>query len=289
MNKPVVVLLVGSVLFGLMWIPLKFFHTQGLGAIPINFVAYGVLSIVFFPLILKHFAQWKSQYPYLLVIFIFGGLANLTFSTAMVYGDVVRAIVLFYLLPAWGVLGGWFFLNEKIDKVRGLSVILALSGAFFVFGGGNILQTPPSWIDAIALASGFFLALNNIAFRASPNLPITIKLGTIFTGSCISAGVILLFQAQSLPVISNTNWLLLIAFGLTWILGATICTQWAVTRLEVGRSSVLIIMELIVAVSSAILLGNESATATEMLGGLLILIAAILEGVRQPSKAKADG
>jgi len=284
MNTPVIILLFGSVLFGLMWIPLKFFHTQGLGAIPLNFVAYGVLSIIFLPFILKHFAQWRFQYRYLLVILIFGGLANLTFTTAMVYGDVVRAIVLFYLLPAWGVLGGWFFLNEKIDKVRGLSVILALTGAFFVLGGSSILQTPANWIDAIALASGFFLALNNIAFRASPSLPITIKLGAIFTGSCISAGLILLFQQQSLPVISDTNWLLLIAFGLTWILGATICTQWAVTRLEVGRSSILIIMELIVAVSSAILLGNESASPTEIIGGLLILIAAILEGMRQSSK-----
>lgn len=284
MNTPVIILLFGSVLFGLMWIPLKFFHTQGLGAIPLNFVAYGVLSIIFLPFILKHFSQWRFQYRYLLVILIFGGLANLTFTTAMVYGDVVRAIVLFYLLPAWGVLGGWFFLNEKIDKVRGLSVILALTGAFFVLGGSSILQTPANWIDAIALASGFFLALNNIAFRASPSLPITIKLGAIFTGSCISAGLILLFQQQSLPVISDTNWLLLIAFGLTWILGATICTQWAVTRLEVGRSSILIIMELIVAVSSAIFIGNESASPTEIIGGLLILIAAILEGMRQSSK-----
>ncbi len=283
MNTPVIVLLCGSILFGLMWIPLKYFHAQGIGAIPLTFIAYGILTLFFLPIILKQLSQWKQQYHYLLLVLLFGGLANLTFTTAMVYGDVVRAIVLFYLLPAWGVLAGWFFLGEKINKVRNIAVVLALIGAFLVLGGIRILQTPPTWIDAIALASGFFLAMNNVTFRASHRLPVASKIGAVFIGSFVIAGLILLFQAFAFPQfafpkIDATNWILLIAFGLTWILIATLCTQWAVTQLEVGRSSILIIMELIVAVTSAILLGNESASPNEVIGGLLILFAAILEG-----------
>jgi drug/metabolite transporter (DMT)-like permease len=65
-----------------------------------------------------------------------------------------------------------------------------------------------------------------------------------------------------------------------WIFVATLCTQWAVTHLEVGRASILIIIELITAVTSALWIGGERISGLEILGGLLILIAAVIEAYR---------
>jgi drug/metabolite transporter (DMT)-like permease len=66
-------------------------------------------------------------------------------------------------------------------------------------------------------------------------------------------------------------WLLLITFG----------TQWAVTCMEAGRSSLIIVMELVTAVVSAALLLGETLDAWEWVGGVLVLSAAVLEGRRE--------
>ena len=50
--------------------------------------------------------------------------------------------------------------------------------------------------------------------------------------------------------------------------------------MEAGRSSIIIIMELITAVVSATLLAGERMSPWEMLGGVLILSAALIEALR---------
>jgi drug/metabolite transporter (DMT)-like permease len=59
-----------------------------------------------------------------------------------------------------------------------------------------------------------------------------------------------------------------------------VATQWAVTHLEAGRASILIIMELVTAVVTAMLFGGERMSGTELFGAALILVAAVIEARR---------
>ncbi len=281
LNTPVFVLLIGSIMWGLTWMPLKFFHLQGIDGIPLTFIAYGTVALAFLPLVIKQFSLWRNEQRYIWMIFLLGGIANLAFAVAMIYGDVIRVMVLFYLLPAWGVLGGKFFLKESIDRTRWLAVLMALTGAFLVLGGYEILNSTPSWVDLLAIMSGFALSMNNIAFRASAHLPIISKIGTQFIGTFALAAVLLLFQVQPVPDIALENLGLLMAFGIFWLLAATIATQWAVTKIEVSRASILIIIELVTAVLSAMWIGGEQLSLLEAFGGLLIVIAAVVEAFRE--------
>ena len=281
LNTPVFVLLVGSVMWGLTWIPLKFFHLQGIDGIPLTFIAYGTVALIFLPFVIKQFSLWRGNQHYIWLILLLGGIANLAFAVAMIYGDVIRVMVLFYLLPAWGVLGGKIFLNESIDRTRWFAVLMALSGAFLVLGGYNVFNSMPSWVDLLAITAGFALSMNNIAFRASAHLPIVTKIGTQFIGTFALAAILLFFQVQPLPAINSENLVLLMAFGIFWLLAATIATQWAVTKIEVSRASILIIFELVTAVLSAMWIGGEQLSLLEAFGGLLIVIAAVLEAFRE--------
>jgi len=280
-NIAVLVLLAGSVTWGLTWIPLKYFNQQGIEGIPLTFIAYGVVAVLFLPLVVRQYSLWQVSQRYIWLIFILGGTANLAFAVAIVYGDVIRVMVLFYLLPAWGVLGGKIFLNENIDKIRWIAVIFALIGAFLVLGGFQVFAQPPSWIDLLALLSGFALSMNNIAFRASAQLPVLSKIGMQFIGTFVFSALILVILAQPIPSISTSNLGLLAAFGAFWLLAATLATQWAITKLEVSRASILIILELITAVLSAMWINNERLSMLETIGGLLIIVAAILEANRK--------
>lgn len=53
------------------------------------------------------------QYPVLLLLAISSGLNNVAFNWAVTEGDVVRVVLLFYLMPAWAVLLAWKILGER--------------------------------------------------------------------------------------------------------------------------------------------------------------------------------
>ena len=61
----------------------------------------------------------------------------------------------------------------------------------------------------------------------------------------------------------------------------TFGTQWGVERLEAGRAAIIIIMELVAAVVSAALILGETLEGLELIGGLIIVAAALTEMLRR--------
>ncbi len=280
-HLPVIVLFGASILWGLTWLPLKHINSLGIDGVTLTFLVYGLLALALTPLLLRQFSTWRLHPKAMVLILLLGGGANLAFTYALVNGEVIRVMVLFYLLPVWGVLGGKFFLKETIDRWRWLGASLAVFGAFFILGGFEALDAPPSWIDLIALLSGFFFAMNNLVFRAAQAVPVGSKITVMFYGCFTLAGLLLAAGVEQFPeVISGDAWLSLGLYSLLWLLIANIGSQWAVTHMEAGRSSIIIIMELITAVISAMLIAHETMMPIEMVGGVMILAAAFIEAAR---------
>ncbi len=278
---PVIVLFGASIFWGLSWMPLKGINAMGIDGIALTFFAYGLLSIALTPVLVKQFTEYKEHKRVMLLIALIGGGANLAFTYAIINGEVIRVMVLFYLLPVWGVAGGRLFLKEEIDRWRYLGVFLAITGAFFILGGFEVLSAPPSWIDLIALASGLFFSLNNILFRAAQSVPVASKISIMFWGCFTLAGFLLFTGVEQFPTDVNSNtWLMLGAYSLFWLLIANIGSQWSVTHMEAGRSSIIIIVELITAVLSATIIAGERMSALEYIGGALIMTAAFIEAFR---------
>jgi drug/metabolite transporter (DMT)-like permease len=69
----------------------------------------------------------------------------------------------------------------------------------------------------------------------------------------------------------------LLAYSLLGLALVIVTWQWSVTRLEAGRSGVLAIAELLVAMLTATLIGDEVMLPREWLGAALIVAAAVLE------------
>lgn len=277
---PVVVLIFASVLWGLSWLPLKFLNSIGFEGLPLLLASQGILAVLFTPLSWNYrllTRYWRS----LTGIALTGGTAILCFTYALMYGDVIRVMVLFYLLPVWGVLGGKIFLNESPDGVRWLGVFLALSGAFFILGGSSVLSVPPSWIDLLALISGLAFAANNMIFRGATRVPLSTKLAAMFWGCAGLSGLFILLGVQHFPMqLMPLQWAWLLLYALTWLLFANLGSQWAVTQMDAGKSSIIIIVELVAAVISALILTGERLTPIEWVGCFLVVTAAFLEAMR---------
>ncbi|MDQ1363067.1 MAG: hypothetical protein QG652_927 [Pseudomonadota bacterium] len=222
-------------------------------------------------------------------IAVAGGIANVTFQLAIAYGDVIRVMILFYLLPVWSVIGGRLFLGEKVDAMRVLAVVMCLAGAMVILDITNADNTRGiSWIDMMAIVSGMSFAMTNILFRSVQDVPVMSKLSCMFIGSAALTGVTLLFFPAS--VVNASGWTIFLAmlYGAVWLVFITLGSLWAVTRMEAGRAAVLIVMELVAAVVSAAWLTENILHLHEIAGGLLVLTAALMEGLRV-DKSVSDG
>jgi drug/metabolite transporter (DMT)-like permease len=135
----VTALLAAGLLWGLTWIPLKYFGSQGLNGITLTMMSYGLVGLLALPWVLYRRSTWWPQRNLVLMIAIAGGLANVCFLSAIVRGEVVRVMLLFYLAPVWGVLGGRIFFGEPLTRLRVLGVATAWGVSHMEAGRAAIL------------------------------------------------------------------------------------------------------------------------------------------------------
>ena len=286
---PAFVLMGCSMLWGLTWLALKHFGEYGLEGPVVTLFAHGSVALMALPLLWRRRREWWSQRRSMALLALAGGLANVAFASAIVLGEVTRVMALFYLLPAWGVLGGKLLLGEHIDGRRRVSLGAALGGAFLVLGGPELWSAPPGLVDVLAVLSGLALALNNIVFRAAQSVSVPIKVSMSFVGCLLWALASIGLGAAEIPAsVPAQVWLEVFAFGSIWILVATAGTLWGVNQMEAGRSSVLIVTELVTAVVSASILTRRVPSFGEGVGGALILLSALLEAWRPAQRQRND-
>jgi drug/metabolite transporter (DMT)-like permease len=273
----VISLLVAGLLWGLTWMPLKFFGTQGLNGPMLTLASYGPVGLLALPWLIWRRRGWWQQRGLVALFALTGGAANLCFISALMNGEVVRMMLLFYLAPVWGVLGGRLFLAEPLTKLRVTGVVLAVTGAVLLLGGPALYETPPGLVDLLALASGFFYALQNIVTRAAHATSLDAKALFIFVGCGALSALVVGFNGDPLPQISSTLAIQLLGFSGLWMLAAMLFTAWGVTRLEAGRAAVLLVFELVAAALSAMWIAGERLDGIEWVGAALITSAALLE------------
>ena len=250
---------------------------MGLSGPVLSLLAYGLVSVCTVHLLWRERTAWRSQTGLLLGLALVGGWANTSFVSALMLGDVVRVMFLFYLAPVWSVLGGWLFLGEQVRPRRIAAVVLALTGLWFVIGGVRALQSPLSLADWLALSAGLAFAGNNLIARAAQTIPLRSKTVAVFLGCTALALIVVVGQGAAAPILSTPVLLAVAAYGFVWLLLATATWQYGVTHLESGRAGIIMVAELLVAVLSATWLGNEQLSPVEWLGGALIALAALVE------------
>jgi len=276
----VIVLFISSVGWGLTWLPIKSLNEMGLESMHMIFIAFASGALLLSPWLIKQHAIWKQSVLLMLLIGLAGGIANASFQTAIVHGDVIRVMILFYLLPVWSVLGGRLFLKEKIDSLRMVAVAICLTGAFIILDVWNSSWQGISWIDLLAMASGMGLAMTNILFRFTQGIPLISKVSFMFIGCTVIMAIAIAASSASFILPENNSVPLAMAYGAIWLTLITIGTQWGVTQMEAGRSAIIIVMELVVAVVSVAVITMADLKPYEIVGGLMVLSAAILEGSR---------
>lgn len=272
---PQVLLVTGAVAWGLGWLPLHHFANVGLVGMPLVLLVYGLLSLIALPVLWRERHAWAAQRNGLLAIAICGGGATAALVTALATGDVVRVMLLFYLAPVWGVLGGWLLLGERLTALRIGALLVAMLGIALTLGVSRELIRPLSGNDWLALAAGLGFSLNNLATRAADRVPLASKTLAPFVGSALIAAVLCPLLGDYPPPLSLTlSWQIgLMALG--WLLSMA-AVQYGVSHIEAGRAAVLVVFELVAAVLSSAWFGSQAITTHEWLGAALVTFAALI-------------
>lgn len=281
-------LVCSGIIWGFAWWPLKIFAAQGLDGHAIALTAYALVGLVSLPFILRERRAWRKEFHLLLLIGLFFGVANFLFTWSLMVGSVVRSMLLFFLLPAWGVIGGRLFLKEKLGPRRLLAVALCLGGVFTIVGGIEVFREPLSFADVTAFIAGIAYTAAGITNRAAREIPLVSRTLMSFVGCTAVALVGLTLHVPEMPVLSAGGWALLCLFAFVWLMGGTLLTTYGVTNVQASRAAVLQVAELLVAVVSAMWIGGESLSTGEYVGGAMILSATLIEALSTPSEPEAQ-
>ena len=219
--------------------------------------------------------------PALWVLVLAAGTTNATFNWAVTIGDVVRVVLLFYLMPLWAVLLARLLLNERLTPMAMARVAMALAGAAVVLwpaDGG--LPLPQSLADWLGVIGGFSFALNNVMLRREAHQPEAARALAMFFGGAAVAGVLaVVLSAQgsvALPPAPAWGWVAGALALAVLFLGGNLALQYGASRLPANVTAVVMLTEVLFASVSAVLLGAGQITPTLALGGALILGAALL-------------
>ena len=274
-------LLLNATVWGLSWWPFR--HLQGLGLPPLwataaMYVIGGTLIAAAQPRALR---QLLAQ-PALWSIAVTAGATNAAFNWGVTSGDVVRVVLLFYLMPVWAALLAWALLGERLHAGGAARLALALIGAAIVLwpaeGGLPLPRSLPDWLG---LTGGMFFALNNVLLRKFAAAPAAARGLAMFAGGAVvpaalGAALVGMGAAGWPAAASVAHWAPLVALLALAFLAANFGLQFGAGALPSHLTAVIMTTEIVIAGVSSVLIGGEPLTARLLLGGALIVGAALL-------------
>ncbi len=274
---PVLSLLIGAVMWGVVWYPMRLLEDNGVSGLWLTLGIYIPPALLMSGYLYRH-RQWLSKHPWqLAAIGVTAWWTNTAFILAILEGKVMRVLLLFYLSPVWTVLLGRWILKERLTRSSILVLIVAITGGtLMLLRVDQVTDNPITVSDWLALSSGVAFAFHNVFVRMSRSVPITLKSESAWLGVVLGSICAIVVTASPIPSITGVTLLGVIALGVFGMLAMTLLVQYGVTHMTVQRSAVILLFELVAGAISQQLLTNEQMMPQEWVGGLLIIAAAFL-------------
>jgi drug/metabolite transporter (DMT)-like permease len=278
----ILALLAGATMWGVVWYPMRLLETAGLSGLWLTFFLYLASAVAGLVLAWKSL-HWIPRRPWVLLgLALSAGWTNLAFILAVLDGNVMRVLLLFYLSPIWAVLLSWWFLKEHVSRYTVGILVVALIGALMMlWHPGEPWPWPRDAADWFALSSGFAFAVSNIFVRYGESIPVQTKGFVSWVGVTCLAIVMILFGNAPMPAMNISLILGVVALALFGMVAMTLLVQYGVSNMPVHRSAIILLFELVAGAVSQQLLTDESMSVMEWGGGLLVVVAAAMMALRE--------
>ena len=299
----VLALALNALVWGLSWWPLRQLDALGLHPLWATAAVFTLATLVLTFISPQGWQHFK-QHPQLWWLMAASGLTNIGFNWAVTTGDVVRVVLLFYLMPTWSLLLAWWMLGERPTRGALMRLSLALVGVLLV------LKTPESsWPlpqdlpDVLALLAGFSFALTNIWLLRLQHTPESSRMVAMFGGGALMATVcaVLATVAGVMPQVGAlslngfdestmqafTTWSPYVLGLSAAFLVSNFTLQYGAARLSAHATAMVMMSEVVFASVSSVALGASTLSWRIGLGGGMIVLAALLASQTHTSKDTA--
>ena len=277
---PDIAIAVAACLWGAWWIPLRLLGERGWGGDWAGAAFCLAATLALLPGAIHQRHRLIAAGPALLLCGTLAGLAFAAFNNDLVEGEIVRAVLLFYLSPIWATLLAVVILGERFGVSRSLAIAAGLAGAAAVLGADGALPLPRSEADWLGLVAGMAWAGAMTATRRLAAVPsfdktfaatagaaaVSLVFGLLLTPAGVPAGEAL---SNALPLIVGATLFCLIPL--------TFLEFWGASRLDPGRVCIILMLEIVIASASAAALTDEPYGWPEAIGTFLILGAGLID------------
>src|SRR5260221_6872418 len=187
-SAPTWALLAGASFWGVVWYPYRLLARAGLDGVWSTILTYGfalAVGVLVFP---RAVASLRRVTPLALLMGLAIGWSKLGYVLAVLGGEVMRVLLLFYLAPLWTVPLARLILGECLDRAGFGVMALALAGAMTMLWKPELgFPWPSAPAEWLRLAPGLPVALRNVPVRrvnepSDAAEPIVILAGGGFAG-----------------------------------------------------------------------------------------------------------
>lgn len=282
-------LVYAATLWGLVWYPYRLLNEAGVGGIASSFITYAVPLLAMGWLHGRELHRARGRWMWLTALGLAAGWTNLAYVLAVLEGEVVRVLLLFYMSPLWTVLFSRILLHEKLNRVGVMVMALSLGGAMVMLWQPNgDLPLPANRAEWLALSAGVMFALSNVIARHLSGVSEGSKAVSIWFGVAVLTVGGLWFSPGELDFIGHADgyvWLLLLGVGVA-IGSMTYAVQYGLARVPANQAIVIFLFELVVAAVAAYFLSMERMGLQEWVGAAMIIAGSLFSGHMEDDQVK---
>lgn len=272
-------IVIGSgTLWGVYWLPVRLLTDAGLPGAWGTFAITLSAAVLLLPFAYRNRSGIRQVGPLAACAIAAGGIAFALYSIGFVYGRVAIIALLFFLTPVWSTLIGRYVFGWITPLTRICAIIVGLLGLAIMLSADGSFPMPRNLGEWMALVSGILWSLSSTGIRAKSTIAPAMA-ACIFAASAAFTSLCLAIWLSPFPQQTDLPQIMPIALvtGAVWWGLTMIALMWATMRLDPARVGILLMAEVLVGALSAAMIAGEHLSPLEILGGVLVLSAGVLE------------
>lgn len=206
---------------------------------------------------------------------------NLAMFIAFVRIEIGLALLVFYVYPAFVAVASVAWFGDRLDPVRWSALALSMVGLVLTLTGSGGIGD----LDALGIGLSFLAALTQAFYvlaarHGFARIPPVEAAAMTMGGAAIGYVIIALVTSQVVelgaPLASGSALVPVLLAGLVGAAIPTLCFITGIRLLGAPRAAILSTLEPVIGVALAAWLLNEQPELLQLVGGALILVAAVL-------------
>ena len=284
----VVIVLISATAFGMNAILAKLAYRSGLGTsqtLAFRFVlgAVGMWAVA----IALRQNPLRFSRRQLLTLLALGGIfytaQSLAYFTALRTLPASLCVLIAYVYPSQVAIAGWLFLRRSISAWQAVALVGSFTGVLLLVGGA---QFQVAWALVFAIAAPtVYTAYILVGENVMNGIPAVGASAVIISGAGLAFSAIAALQGELALPATAQGWAVAFAFALIPTMIAISLFLAGLPRIGAARASLLSTWEPVVTVVLAVVLFGDSFTVVQFVGGLLILVAVILQAGPEAGRA----